>query len=320
MSATVLVVDPGEGFLLKTREILASAGFDMLSAHDAIEARELLVRKRPTVMLLAARLPGDNAFELARFAKATDPALPVVLLYSREERGATTTVHIDVEVDNYVVRPLKKGELLSCVRDMLRIRRLQEEAARYRAEIDQLRHQSDAEHEGDPLRSFEVFKKLLFVEVKRARRHNLPLSALLISIDGVDALTTAHGAELAGSLREAVGKAIRRSVRDTDLPVQLHVGNLLLLMPHTDEKGAQALAQRIQQRIRRSAYKHSGRAIRPTLSIGGMACEPGAAASFSAMISAATRALREAQKGGGDRSVIARGQSARPDKPPRSKG
>ena len=301
----ILVVDPGDVFLGKTQEILASAGFGMLAAHDAVEARELLVRRRPAVMLVAAKLPGENSFELLRFAKAHDAALPVVLLYNREERAGTTTVHVDVEVDNYVVRPLKRGELLSCVRDMLRIRRLMEEAARYRTEIEQLRQTSEAEHSEDSIHSFESFKKRLFVEIKRAQRYKLPLSALLISIDGVNALAADQGAGLAGALREAVGLAIRRSVRDTDLPVQLQVGNLLLLMPHTDEEGARALAQRIQQRIRRSTYKHAGKAIRPTLSIGGMACEPGAAASFSAMISAAGRALQEAQKGGGDRSVIA---------------
>lgn len=303
--ASVLVVDKDPRFLEKTAEILASASFDMLSARDALEARDLVVHKRPDVVFVSARLRGDEGYELCRFVKAHERVTPVVLVFSREERD-TTRVQLDTEADNYIVRPLKRGELLACVRDMLRIRRLQEESERFRTELAQFRarEQKKTDISPDIFFPFDLFKKVVFIELKRAQRHHLPLTALLLSLDGTDALLAAYGPQTMARLRDGVARAIRRSIRDTDLPVSLRLGSLLVLMPHTEAEGARVVAERIQQRIRRSAFRHEGVLLRPTLSMGSATKAPEADASFSEMITTASMALRDAQRQGGDRFVL----------------
>jgi diguanylate cyclase (GGDEF)-like protein len=302
----LLFVDKSRAFLDKTSEVVAGAGYSMLSAIDGGEARELLVRRRPHVVFVSARLQGETGYDICRFAKAYDPVTPVVLMFHRED-GRSTSMQVDTEADNYVVRPLKKSELLVCIRDMLRIRRLHEEAARQRTEIERLKGRDRLTGPiGEPFYPFDVFRKLAFVELKRAKRHRLPLSALLLSIDGLDALLAAYGNETVTRLRDAVAQAIRRSVRETDLPVSLRLGSLLLLMPHTDGAGAKIVAERIQQRIRRATFRHEGELIRSTLSIGGTIRRAGAETSFADMIHSASKALLEAQRAGGDRLVLSK--------------
>jgi diguanylate cyclase (GGDEF)-like protein len=302
--ATVLVCDKNRKFLEKTAEILEGAGYEMLAAQDAGEAKEMLAYHKPDVVLLNARIPGDSGYDLCRYVKSDiDRATPVVLMFSRDDEG-TTNVMVESGADNYIVRPLKRQELLFCVRDMLKLRRLHEEVTRANAEIERLR-KGEQELLGGHFYSFDVFKRLLFVEIKRAKRYNLPLSAMIIALDGVDAVLASNGAEILAKLREAVAMAIRRSIRDTDIPVAFRQGNILIVMPHTDEKGARVVADRIQARMRRSVYRGEGFVLRPTMSVGATTSAAGRALSFGEMILGATLALREAQRAGGDRVVFA---------------
>jgi diguanylate cyclase (GGDEF)-like protein len=304
MSVAVLVIDKNRKFLEKTAEVLEGAGYAMLAAQDSVEARDLIAHHKPDVVLMNARVPVEGGHHLCRYVKTEiDPATPVVLMFSREDDGIT---HVLVEsgADNYLTRPLKRQELLFCVRDMLRIRRLTEELQRTRAELERLRN-GEPDSSSSFFYPFDLFKKVLFVEIKRAKRYNLPLSALLISLDGVETLLASYGAPVVAKLREAVAAAIKRSIRDTDLPVAFRLGNVLIVMPHTDEKGARVVADRIQQRLRRSAYKGQGFLLRPTLSVGATTSSAGRTLSFGEMILGATLALREAQRGGGDKVVFA---------------
>jgi two-component system cell cycle response regulator len=300
----ILVVDKNQRFLEKTADTLRRAGYTMIAAENAGAAREAIVSQRPEMVLLNARLSGHGTPELCRFVKKQfDPAMPVVLLFARQQEH-TTSIMVESGADNYLVRPLKRQELLYCVRDMIRIRRLQSEAERLRAEIETLR--SAGEHPGNDLfYSFDVFKKLLYLEIKRAKRYNLPLSALLISLDGLDTVLATHGIEVVQDLREAVSQAIRASIRDQDLPVSFRQGHILIVMPHTDDTGARVVADRIHLRLRRSAYRGEGFVLRPTLSMGATTSNGGRTLSFGDMILTATMALREAQRGGGNRVVFA---------------
>jgi diguanylate cyclase (GGDEF)-like protein len=303
-AATVLVVDRNRKFLEKTAEILEGAGYAMVAAQDAMEAREMLAFHKPDVVLVNPALPDESGYQLCRRVKSEfNPAIPVVLMFSREEEGFTHVV-LEAGADNYIVRPLKRQELLFCIRDMLRIRRLHEDLLRTRAELERLRAGA-LEASSSLFYPFEVFRKLLYVEIKRAKRYNLPLSVLLVAMDGVDALLATHGAVVVEKLREAVVRAIRRSIRDIDIPVAFQLGYILIVMPHTDEAGARTVADRVQSRLRRSAYRGDSFVLRPTLSVGATTSTAGRALSFGQMILGATLALREAQRAGGDQVVFA---------------
>ena len=70
----------------------------------------------------------------------------------------------------------------------------------------------------DPLTNFYTFnhfKEVLFVEVKRARRYGFPLALALI---GFDPLPTRHEGHMQEQLMGGLALAIRRSLRDNRLP------------------------------------------------------------------------------------------------------
>ncbi|XHF14969.1 GGDEF domain-containing protein [Archangium gephyra] len=153
----------------------------------------------------------------------------------------------------------------------------------------------------DPLTQFYVFahfKDFVFVEVKRSRRHGLPLALALVAFDP---LPVRAGRELREQLHGGLALAIRRSLRDTDFPVQYSADRVLLLLPHTDLAGAHTLARRVCERVARSSLAFDDQVIRPTVSVGLAALTPGREGSFADLVRQAQSSLESAQSAGGNR-------------------
>jgi diguanylate cyclase (GGDEF)-like protein len=153
----------------------------------------------------------------------------------------------------------------------------------------------------DPLTSFYTFthfKEVLFIEVKRARRYGFPLSVALLSFDS---LATEIDAELRSQLMGGLALAIRRSLRDTDYPVQYSAERVLLLMPHTDLQGALIVSRRICERVAKATLAHGEELLRPTISIGVAAGSAGREYAFADLTRQANESLELALGRGGNR-------------------
>lgn len=146
--------------------------------------------------------------------------------------------------------------------------------------------------------TFHHFKELLFIEVKRARRYGLPLAVGLVSIDPTP--QAIKGIQKT-QLQQGLALAIRRTLRDIDLPVQYAEEKSLLLMPHTDLFGAVVVAKRIAERVQRATFPDGENWFQPTVSIGVAASAPGQDLSFAELIRRAQVALHVAKDSGGNR-------------------
>ena len=154
----------------------------------------------------------------------------------------------------------------------------------------------------DPLTSFYTFahfKEVLFTEVKRARRYGFPLSIALIAFDPLDA---PMNADLKTQLMGGLALAIRRSLRDTDFPVQYGKERVLLLMPHTPLEGAVVVSRRICERVSRASLTHGNFTLHPTISVGlASSSQGGSELQFADLARMAQQSLETAMRSGGNR-------------------
>lgn len=146
--------------------------------------------------------------------------------------------------------------------------------------------------------TFAHFKEVLFVEVKRARRYGFPLALALVAFDPISGRMDA---ELQTQLMGGLALAIRRSLRDTDYPVQHSPDRVLLLMPHTDLAGSLIVARRICERVARATLQAGDTIVHPTISLGVAAGEPGREYGFSDLVRQAQDGLTAAMSRGGNR-------------------
>ena len=288
--ATILVADRNPRFLEKTAEILKSAGHDMIAASNGVTATARLSRELDGVLVHAA-LPGLSGFQLCRQVKERDPSLPVVIMFPAEDQKGELDARRS-GADNWLVRPLKRLELLYVVRDMIALRTASLRAQRSLEERDQALRDTQMVPEDSRLVQFELFKRMLGIELKRSQRYGFPLSLLIAALDQSG---TAHGKDL-------LAQATRTAIRDIDVPVSFGNSELLVMMPHTDLEGAQLVAERIRRRVRGPA----GKAPTITASIGVVAAIGGERLSLATLLAQAQRALKTAKSDGGDRIEVAK--------------
>jgi len=285
--ATLLVADRNPRFLEKTSELLGEAGHAMIGCTDGQVARSKLTAELDGALVHAA-LPGLSGFALCRHIKERDPTMPVILMFSAEDaRGELEAKRAGA--DNWLVRPLKRTELLYVVRDLVTLRATNLRAARNYEERDQALKE-DTTGEGSRLLQFELFKRVLGIELKRSQRYGFPLAVLLASLDEMPPPGD----------RDVLAAAARSAIRDIDIPVAFAESDVLVVMPHTDLDGARLVAERIRKRVR--AQTTSRPQSQPlTASIGVVSALGGERLTFASLLAQATRAQKSASKAGGDR-------------------
>jgi DNA-binding response OmpR family regulator len=115
---TVLVVDDEPIVREVVVSYLRRDGFATLEAGDGDEARRLLERREPGLVVLDLMLPGTDGLELCRWIRARSQ-LPVIMLTARGEE-ADRIVGLELGADDYVTKPFSPRELAARVRAVLR--------------------------------------------------------------------------------------------------------------------------------------------------------------------------------------------------------
>jgi diguanylate cyclase (GGDEF)-like protein len=135
-------------------------------------------------------------------------------------------------------------------------------------------------------------------ETKRASRSGRPLSLLFIDLDNFKLVNDAHG-HLCGSrtLVEAAS-VIRGSARETDVVARFGGDEFAVVLPDTGSEGAQAVGERVRERIAAFGFlSDDGFDVRLTSSVG-VAALPDVAASAEELLKAADSAMYEVKNSG----------------------
>ncbi len=116
--ATVLVVDDEPIVREVVVRYLEREGYATLEADDGEDARSLVERESPDLVVLDVMLPGTDGLELCRWIRARSE-LPVIMLTARGEE-ADRIVGLELGADDYVTKPFSPRELAARVRTVLR--------------------------------------------------------------------------------------------------------------------------------------------------------------------------------------------------------
>ena len=114
MAARILVVDDDESLRELLRMHLASAGYEVSTAADAITAGYLVLKHPPDLILSDVNMPHMDGFEFVAALKAdtTLPYIPVIFLTSMEDgdhRGK------ELGAVGYLTKPVRADRLLEMV-------------------------------------------------------------------------------------------------------------------------------------------------------------------------------------------------------------
>ena len=223
---------------------------------------------------------------------------PVLVLVSEGETRKLAQA-LDMGVNDYLMRPIDRNELLARVRTQLKKKRYS----------DRLRHNIQLSLE------MAITDQLTGLHNRRYMARHLdtlmknavpskPISFLVIDIDYFKAVNDTYGHEAGDEvLREFAGR-VSANVRGIDLACRYGGEEFVVVMPDTDKNFAYSVAERLRQSVEATQFPITSApdGIRVTVSIG-IACSLGGQDTAEGLLRRADQALYRAKREGRNRVI-----------------
>ena len=117
--ARVLVVDDDRQLIEVLSIALGDAGHEVRTAHDGLEALDVVKSFRPAVVVADVNMPRLDGFAMCKRLREGGEATPVVLLTSRDSE-IDETLGLELGADDYVTKPFAMRVLLARITAILR--------------------------------------------------------------------------------------------------------------------------------------------------------------------------------------------------------
>ena len=205
---------------------------------------------------------------------------------------------LDLGVNDYLVRPIDKNELIARVRTQIRRRRYQEQL---RADYE--RSMSLALTDTlTGLYNRRYASSHLATELEQAKRSGKSLGLLLIDIDHFKSINDTHGHAVGDEVLRAVANRLSRHLRGFDTVARWGGEEFVVVMPEATLDVARSVAERLRRKVAGGPVTVSGGAgdLTVTVSIG-VAVTSEDVATMDDLLRAADAAMYFAKRNGRNR-------------------
>jgi CheY-like chemotaxis protein len=120
-ACTVLVADDNEVAQRLCKRVLEKAGYSVLIAADGLQAVDIALSQRPTMILMDVAMPGIDGLEAMRRIKADVPSMPVVIA-SAHSMSSDRERFLAAGADDVLSKPFRLADLIAIVESLARAR------------------------------------------------------------------------------------------------------------------------------------------------------------------------------------------------------
>jgi two-component system cell cycle response regulator len=225
--------------------------------------------------------------------------VPILVIVEAED-NARLLRGLEIGINDYLVRPIDKNEMLARVRTQIRKRRY---GARLRDNVQMSMELALT----DPLTGLynrRYMESHVTTLVDQALARGKPLALLVIDIDYFKAVNDVHGHDAGDAVLREFATRLKKSIRGIDLACRYGGEEFVIVMPETDMAVAAIVAERIRRRIASEPFVigNGATALDVTISIG-IAALSGVEDSAALILKRADQALYRAKRDGRNRVV-----------------
>ena len=236
---TILVVDDDAGVREFVCDVLSMHRYRIIQARNGVEALVLATAFPPDLILTDISMPELDGFQLIRRLRERSETsdVPVIVL-SGNDADEVTVEALDGGADDFLSKPVSSAELVARVRARLRIggRVAALRAAVHLDDLTQLLNRRGLMAE-------------LESAIARAERAALPLSLLLLDLDGFKQINDTCGHGHGDAMLRVVAGALTASVREGDAVARIGGDEFVIVLPAAELGCAVEIARRIERTI-----------------------------------------------------------------------
>lgn len=261
------MVDDDQSLTLVLSEVLQSAGYKVVVAHDGFKAIAACKVRTPDVIILDINMPLMGGVEVMNRLRADEKTrdVPLIFLGSREQTSKATQL-TDDDLSDYdiVLKPFDPRELISRVKGQLKQKALKDKLK----EKEQLLEQLSLADPLTDLKSPVYLKEFLKTGIRQARRYGIPFTIAIAELDNYKALKDSLGKEGTDQLLATVTKHITSQMRSSDVAARTGEFEFTIVLTVTDREGAVEFAERARTLIQTSSFDILNNPTNVTISIG----------------------------------------------------
>jgi diguanylate cyclase (GGDEF)-like protein len=251
--STVLIVDDSPSNIRVMAAVLQER-YRVKTATSGQQCLDMALRHKPDLILLDIEMPGISGYETCRELKDMSETrdIPVIFVTGRdniedEEMG------LRIGAVDYITKPIRPVILSARVDTHVTLKRQQDRLLQL-AMHDQL----------TGLYNRHYMLEMVDQRLSRARRHNTPLSLLIVDLDHFKRINDTHGHIVGDQILEQVSALLNQQCRTEDTVTRFGGEEFLILMEPCSLNQAHYKAEVMRHQI--SELMPSG--IEVTVSIG----------------------------------------------------
>lgn len=286
----ILIIGDDAETVKSLEETLKAVGYRVWLANSPQEGLEFLRANQFLVAITELRSSKMNGVQFTQQAHKISERTNILVLTHYSFVGSAIEA-MEAGAYGYITKPLNSSEI-----------RIMVERAVERYYL--LSTSGDKDYFADlavrdgltGLFNRRYFNELINIEVNRLKRSPASLSLLMLDIDNFKNYNDTQGHPAGDELLKGFAKVLKNSVRAQDIVCRYGGEEFIVILPQTDKKGAQIIAERIRVQV--------GLYLTTTVSIG-IATLPDDGAEIEQLIEKADNALYQAKKSGKNKWCVA---------------
>jgi two-component system cell cycle response regulator len=257
----VLAVDDDPASLMITRSAMRALGHECECVVNGEDAWKAYLSCRPDVIVSDWSMPGMSGLDLCRQIRAVESDdYTYFILVTGHGTSQEVRVGMDAGVDEYLVKPVRLGDLEARMIAAGRVTSLLHEMGRQRVELEGLNSQLKSAASLDALTGLgnrrALENDLVILEARVLRyRHSYCMS--LVDVDSFKSFNDTYGHQAGDRALQAVALQIRTQARTGDSVYRYGGDELLCIFPEQSIANSRIAIERMLTGVEQLAIPHA---------------------------------------------------------------